>query len=326
MWSTWLQAVGAASSPPPTGGLRDRCRQCHPECIFRHRTRADVGAGLGSSSGPSPPSWSYSLYFLPHSTDTPVQNRTQPRPRPHPRISKERMRLSWLNTTWPSSSANAVITSAGADITIQEEHIQNDVTTYNNNEAGNGCSGNESDFASCLAGEQQTAQGDLVQENVAARAEKADVTEQIRSVQQIETAIAAFIQQLDGIPWSSSVLPVLSKLTHALTDDGTTYQKVATDLAGGKPFSADSQSIAVGGVGSGHPVDQYGLRLGYTCSAIVKLRPVVVRSPQHSANGQVRLDSYSPWAPSGSLHPRRHGTSFRSWNARRSESSPGFTT
>jgi len=144
-------------------------------------------------------------------------------------------------------SANAVITSAGADITIQEEHIQNDVTTYNNNEAGNGCSGNESDFASCLAGEQQTAQGDLVQENVAARAEKADVTEQIRSVQQIETAIAAFIQQLDGIPWSSSVLPVLSNLTHALTDDGTTYQKVATDLAGGKPFSADSQSIAVAG-------------------------------------------------------------------------------
>ena len=70
------------------------------------------------------------------------------------------------------------------------------------------------------------------------------MTKQIRSVQQIDTAITAFVQQLDGIPWPSSVSPVPSNVTHALSDERSTYVQVAADLASGKSISADSQTIA----------------------------------------------------------------------------------
>jgi hypothetical protein len=141
-------------------------------------------------------------------------------------------------------ASDAVIAAAGTDITSQEERIQNDVKTYNGNASGSGCSGNASDFDSCLANEQLTAQTALGDENAAKRTMKADVTKQIRSVQQIEAAITAFVQQADTITWPSSVAPVVSDVTQALGDERSTYVQVAADLASGKPFSADSQTIA----------------------------------------------------------------------------------
>jgi hypothetical protein len=141
-------------------------------------------------------------------------------------------------------SSNAVIATAAADITTQEERIQNDAKNYSYNESGNGCSGNPGNFDSCITDEQQTAQIALGDENAATRAAKADVTKQIRSVQQIETAITAFVQQLDGITWPASVSPGPSNVTHALSDERSTYVQVAADLASGKSISADSQTIA----------------------------------------------------------------------------------
>jgi hypothetical protein len=70
------------------------------------------------------------------------------------------------------------------------------------------------------------------------------VTKQIRSIQQIETAITAFVQQVDGITWPSSISPVPSNMTHALSDERSTYVQVAADVASGKSISADSQTIA----------------------------------------------------------------------------------
>ena len=150
--------------------------------------------------------------------------------------------VSEYNTTLVSS--NAVIASAGTDITTQGERIQNDERTYNDNESGSGCSGSTSNFDSCVANEQLTAQTALSDENAAKRTEKADVTKQIRSVQQIETEITDFVQQLDGITWPSSASSVESYLTHALGDERSTYVQVAADLASGKSFSTDSQTIA----------------------------------------------------------------------------------
>ncbi len=142
------------------------------------------------------------------------------------------------------ASSNVVIATAGTDITTQEERIQNDAKTYNYNASGRGCSGNLSDFYACLDDEQQTAQIALGDENAAKRTMKADVTKQIRSVEQIETALTTFVQQLDGITWPSSVSPVESDLRHALDVEKSTYVQVAADLASGKSFSADSQTIA----------------------------------------------------------------------------------
>jgi hypothetical protein len=141
-------------------------------------------------------------------------------------------------------SSNAVIATASADITTQEVRIQNDAKDYNYNESGNGCSGNAGSFDACITDEQQTAQIALGDENAATRAAKADVTKQLRSIQQIETAITAFVQQVDGITWPSSVSPVPSNMTHALSDERSTYVQVAADLASGKSISADSQTIA----------------------------------------------------------------------------------
>jgi hypothetical protein len=137
-----------------------------------------------------------------------------------------------------------VVAAATTDITAQEERIQNDAKTYNYNASGSGCSGNPSDFDSCLASEQQTAQSVLADENAAKRTAAADVNKQIRSVQQVETAITTFVQELEGIPLPSSVPPVESDVTHTLGDERDTYAQVAADLASGKSFSTDSQTIA----------------------------------------------------------------------------------
>ena len=144
-------------------------------------------------------------------------------------------------------SPNAVIAMAATDITIQEERLQNDVKTYDYYESGKGCSGTPSYFASCLLDEQQTAQSALGDESAATRAEKVDVTKQIRSVQQIENAITAFVQQLDGIPWPPSISLVPLGLTHALSDSRSAYAQLAIDLAGGKAASRDRQTIATAG-------------------------------------------------------------------------------
>ena len=163
------------------------------------------------------------------------------------------MSLSDIRTTYDAvlseynaglASSSAVIATVATDITTQEERVQNDAKTYNYNESGSGCSGNSGDFESCLADEQLTAQTALSDENAAKRAMKADVTKQIRNVQQIETAITAFAQQLAGITWPSSLLPVESNLTHALADERSTYVQVAADVASGKSFSTDGQTIA----------------------------------------------------------------------------------
>ena len=142
------------------------------------------------------------------------------------------------------ASSNAVIAAAGADITTQGARIQNDGRTYTANESGSGCSGGAGNFDSCLANEQLTAQAALVDENAAERTAKADVTKQVRSLQQIEAAISSFVQQLDAITWPSSVSSVESSLTHLLDNQRSTYVQVAADVAGGKTFSTDNQPIA----------------------------------------------------------------------------------
>ena len=141
-------------------------------------------------------------------------------------------------------SPNAVIAAAAADITTLEERIQTDAKTYDYNNSGKGCSGDANNFGSCLTDEQQTAQFALGDENASTRKAKADMTKQIKSVQQIASAITAFVQQLDGITWPSSVSPLTSNLTRALSDQKSTYVQVAADLASGKSISAERQAIA----------------------------------------------------------------------------------
>ena len=142
------------------------------------------------------------------------------------------------------ASSNAVLATAATDITVLEERIQNDAKTYTYNKSGNGCSGNVSNFDSCLTNEQLTAQFALGDESLATRRVMADVSKQVKSVRQIETAITAFVQQLDGITWPSSVSLLTSNLTQALIDERSTYVQVGADLANGKSLSAESQAIA----------------------------------------------------------------------------------
>jgi hypothetical protein len=144
-------------------------------------------------------------------------------------------------------SSNAMIEQGAADMATQERRLQNDITTYNDDETGKGCSGTPTYFASCLSNDQQTAQSALGDENAATRAKKADLTKQIRAVQQIENAITAFVGQLAGIPWPSSVSLAPLSLTHALSDSRSTYAQLAIDLASGKAISTDSQRIATAG-------------------------------------------------------------------------------
>jgi len=83
-----------------------------------------------------------------------------------------------------------------------------------------------------------------VDENEATQVEKTDVSRQVTSVQEIETAINTFAQQLAGITWPASVSAAVANLTQALSGYSNAYARTVTDLVNGKPISTDSQPIS----------------------------------------------------------------------------------
>jgi len=153
--------------------------------------------------------------------------------------------LSQYNADW--SPLSAAIATATTAIRIDNERLQSDATIYNSNEAGVGCSFNLTHhgyFTSCALGEDLTAQSALDDERAADKARKEDVSQQIKSVQTIESAIGTFVQELDGITWPSSVAPVASNLTQHLSQYREAYAKAEFGLAYGQPISAYSQSLS----------------------------------------------------------------------------------
>lgn len=147
-------------------------------------------------------------------------------------------------------AANKVIAIATDDIVTQVTRAQNDAASYNNHESGDLCASDALSpnlYQTCLDAEQQSAQSALGDENEATQVEKGDVSTQVASVQEIETAINAFAQQLEGITWPASVSPAVSSLTQALRGYRSAYAQTASDLVAGKPISTDSQPISAAG-------------------------------------------------------------------------------
>jgi len=145
---------------------------------------------------------------------------------------------------------SAAIAAATAAITIDDQRLQSDATIYSNNEAGVGCSFNLTHhgyFADCALGEDLTAQSAVADERAADVSRQEHVSQQIKSIQTIESAITVFVQELDSIPWPSSVAPVVSDLTQQLSLYREAYAKAELGLADGQPISAYSQSITANG-------------------------------------------------------------------------------
>ena len=140
----------------------------------------------------------------------------------------------------------AAIATATAGIRIDNERLQSDATVYSGNEAGVGCSFNLTHhgyFTHCALGEDLTAQSAADDERAADMTRKEDVSKQIESIQTIQSAISVFIQELDGVTWSSSVVPVASNLTQDLIQYKEAYAKAEFGLAYGQPVSAYSPTI-----------------------------------------------------------------------------------
>ncbi len=145
---------------------------------------------------------------------------------------------------------SAAIATATAAIRIDNQRLQSDATMYSNNEAGVGCSFNLTHhgyFADCALGEDLTAQSAVADERAADAARQEHVSQQIKSIQTIESAITVFVQELDSIPWPTSVAPVASSLTQDLSQYREAYAKAELGLAESQPISAYSQSIAANG-------------------------------------------------------------------------------
>ncbi|HLN43113.1 MAG TPA: hypothetical protein VK215_11695 [Acidimicrobiales bacterium] len=145
---------------------------------------------------------------------------------------------------------NAAITGATDDIATQEGRAQNDAASYTSHESGAACSSdalNPGLYESCLTAEHQSAQSALGDENDATQAEKVDASRQVTGVQEIESAINAFAQQLAGITWPSTVSPAVATLTQALDGYSNAYAQTASDLTGGKPISTHSQTVTTAG-------------------------------------------------------------------------------
>jgi len=145
---------------------------------------------------------------------------------------------------------NAAIATATAGISIDNQRLQSDATIYNTNEAGIGCSFNLTHhgyFADCALGEDLTAQSAVVDERAADVARREHVAQQTTSIQTIVSAITVFVQELDTIPWPSSVASVVSTLTQNLSQYREAYAKAEVGLAYNQPMSAYSQSLAANG-------------------------------------------------------------------------------
>jgi len=148
------------------------------------------------------------------------------------------------------NALSAAIATATAGIRIDNQRLQSDATIYRSNEAGVGCSFNLTHhgyFTSCALGEDLTAQSAADDERAAATARKENVSQQIKSIQTIESAITVFVQELESIPWPSSVAPVVSNLTQHLSQYREAYAKAGIGLAYSQPVSAYSQSITANG-------------------------------------------------------------------------------
>ena len=144
-------------------------------------------------------------------------------------------------------SPNVVIAGATADIVKQEQRAQNDAASYSFHESGDECTGDALDpgqYQPCLTAEQESAESALSDENAATQAKSADVSRQVTSVEEIEAAISAFAQQLQGTTWPTSVSPAVASLEQALSGYRAAYAQSATDLNDGQPISANSQAVS----------------------------------------------------------------------------------
>ncbi len=70
------------------------------------------------------------------------------------------------------------------------------------------------------------------------------MSRQVTSVEEIEAAISAFAQQLQGTTWPTSVSPAVASLEQALSGYRAAYAQSATDLNDGQPISANSQAVS----------------------------------------------------------------------------------
>jgi hypothetical protein len=153
--------------------------------------------------------------------------------------------LSQYDAAWRPLSA--AITSATAAVTIDDERLQSDATTYTNNVYGVGCRPNIINpgyYKSCVSGEDQTAQSALDDERSAGVAKREDLSQQIKNIETMESAISVFVQELNSVTWPSSVAPVESSLTQSLDDYREAYGKAQVGLSYDQLLSAYSENIS----------------------------------------------------------------------------------
>jgi len=146
------------------------------------------------------------------------------------------------------SAPNQAVGNASADITKQNERLQNDETTID--DGGGDASCDPSDFTSyesCLTQAEQTVSNAESDVNAATAAEHNDVAQEQTADGEIVTALSTFVQQLDGITWPSVAETDAANLTQALSDERDAYSQGAADLADDQDVTADNNAITTTG-------------------------------------------------------------------------------
>ena len=141
------------------------------------------------------------------------------------------------------NTPNTATGNASADITKQQERIQNDSTTVSNGAGADSCNLNDSNYESCLSQAQQTENNAESDETAAQTAENNDVSQEETDDQQIATAMSTFVQQLDSITWPTVAVTAASDLAQDLSNERNDYSQEATDLADSQPLSADNDAV-----------------------------------------------------------------------------------
>ena len=128
---------------------------------------------------------------------------------------------AWVSGRNTVSTANQTYVNQGnainADITKQNQRIQQDAATYQQNDLGLGCDSQiaSPNFESCVQGEEQTASA-AESDSAAANAQlQTDDQQYATNASTYGTALSTFISQLPDLNWPNSMQSIVSDLVTA---------------------------------------------------------------------------------------------------------------
>jgi hypothetical protein len=151
---------------------------------------------------------------------------------------------SWTSALDTESAANKTEVDAtallNADITKQNQRIQQDETTVNQNEYGLGCDAADySTYGSCVAAADQKAAAAQSDEAAATAQVQTDDQQYATNASTFESALSAFLSQIADLNWPNSMTDTITSLVKATQ----TYRNDTAEQATITSASPDASAI-----------------------------------------------------------------------------------